>query len=151
MIESRAARTVPGRPGGAGGSGKSTWAAAHYRTVEIVSSDALRAVVGTGPADLTPAPTRSPCSTGSSGPAGRRLTIVVDTLGLDPDRRRSTGDRPRAPDCLRWRSCSTPPPEECRRRNAHVTVPVPAGVLTSSAPRRSDAVRVIPAARAGIR
>ena len=37
---------------GAAGSGKSTWAHQHYRAVEIVSSDALRAVVGSGTADL---------------------------------------------------------------------------------------------------
>ena len=34
------------------GSGKSTWAAARYRRDEIVSSDALRGVVGSGPHDL---------------------------------------------------------------------------------------------------
>lgn len=34
------------------GSGKSTWARQRYRDVEIVSSDALRGVVGSGPADL---------------------------------------------------------------------------------------------------
>ena len=37
---------------GASGSGKSAWAAARYRDVEVVSSDALRAVVGSGTADL---------------------------------------------------------------------------------------------------
>ena len=31
---------------GASGSGKSTWARAHYRSAEIVSSDDLRGVVG---------------------------------------------------------------------------------------------------------
>jgi predicted kinase len=39
---------------GPAGSGKSTWAAARYAAGEIVSSDALRAVVGTGPHDLEP-------------------------------------------------------------------------------------------------
>ena len=33
---------------GASGSGKSAWAAAHYRATEVVSSDRLRAVVGSG-------------------------------------------------------------------------------------------------------
>ncbi len=36
---------------GASGSGKSTWAAERFRAVEIVSSDALRGIVGSGPAD----------------------------------------------------------------------------------------------------
>ena len=37
---------------GASGSGKSTWAAARYRAAEVVSSDALRGVVGSGEHDL---------------------------------------------------------------------------------------------------
>ena len=37
---------------GAAGAGKSHWAAQHYRKVEIVSSDRLRSIVGSGPADL---------------------------------------------------------------------------------------------------
>ena len=37
---------------GASGSGKSTWAAQRYRAEEVVSSDALRGVVGSGPHDL---------------------------------------------------------------------------------------------------
>ena len=37
---------------GASGSGKSTWAEARYRAAEIVSSDALRGVVGSGRHDL---------------------------------------------------------------------------------------------------
>ena len=37
---------------GAAGSGKSTWAANRFRTAEVVSSDALRATVGSGPSDL---------------------------------------------------------------------------------------------------
>jgi alkanesulfonate monooxygenase SsuD/methylene tetrahydromethanopterin reductase-like flavin-dependent oxidoreductase (luciferase family)/predicted kinase len=73
---------------GAAGSGKSTWAAARYLAREIVSSDQLRAVVSSGEHDqdasadafvlldhIVAARTR------------RRLTAVVDTLGLDPDRR----------------------------------------------------------------
>jgi hypothetical protein len=37
---------------GASGSGKSAWAAEHYRPDEVVSSDRLRAVVGSGEHDL---------------------------------------------------------------------------------------------------
>lgn len=37
---------------GASGAGKSTWARARYRGPEIVSSDDLRGVVGSGPNDL---------------------------------------------------------------------------------------------------
>jgi len=37
---------------GASGSGKSAWAAARYRPQEVVSSDQLRGVVGSGADDL---------------------------------------------------------------------------------------------------
>ncbi len=37
---------------GASGAGKSTWATERYRAQEIVSSDQLRAVVGSGEHDL---------------------------------------------------------------------------------------------------
>ena len=37
---------------GASGSGKSTWAAGRYRAEEVVSSDALRGLVGSGAHDL---------------------------------------------------------------------------------------------------
>ena len=37
---------------GASGAGKSTWAADQFRATEIVSSDHLRSIVGTGPHDL---------------------------------------------------------------------------------------------------
>ena len=37
---------------GPSGSGKSVWAAERYRGEEVVSSDALRGVVGSGPHDL---------------------------------------------------------------------------------------------------
>jgi predicted kinase len=37
---------------GPAGSGKSAWAAARYRPQEVVSSDQLRAVVGSGEHDL---------------------------------------------------------------------------------------------------
>ena len=73
---------------GAAGSGKSTWAAEHYRDVEIVSSDALRAVVGSGTADLdATSDAFSLLDQVVAGRLRRGLTVVVDTLGLDPARR----------------------------------------------------------------
>ena len=73
---------------GAAGSGKSTWAAQHYRPAEIVSSDQLRAVVGSGEHDLDASDVAfSLLDQIVAARAGRRLTTVVDTLGLSPDRR----------------------------------------------------------------
>ena len=73
---------------GASGSGKSTWAAQHYRAQEVVSSDALRGVVGSGPHDLDASGDAfALLETVVSARLGRRLTTVVDTLGFDVARR----------------------------------------------------------------
>ena len=73
---------------GASGSGKSTWAARHYRDVEIVSSDALRGIVGSGPHDLdASAEAFALLDQIVAGRLRRGLTTVIDTLGLDPERR----------------------------------------------------------------
>ncbi|HNQ05862.1 MAG TPA: ATP-binding protein [Tetrasphaera sp.] len=73
---------------GAAGSGKSTWAAAHYRASEIVASDALRAVVGTGSADLdASADAFAALDLIVAARLRRGLTTVIDTLGLDDARR----------------------------------------------------------------
>src|SRR3954469_17677449 len=73
---------------GASGSGKTRWGSAHYRAAEIVSSDALREVVGSGPADLdASADSFALLDRIVAARAGRRLTVVVDTLGLDRVRR----------------------------------------------------------------
>ncbi|MFB9407479.1 LLM class flavin-dependent oxidoreductase [Dactylosporangium matsuzakiense] len=117
---------------GPGAAGKSTWAAAHFRSDRVVSSDALRALAGAGEDDIA-----------ASGDAfeilelvverrvRRGLTTVVDTLGLDAARRR------------RWiglaRECGMPcvavafdtPAAQCRARNrARTGKRIPADVLT---------------------
>jgi alkanesulfonate monooxygenase SsuD/methylene tetrahydromethanopterin reductase-like flavin-dependent oxidoreductase (luciferase family)/predicted kinase len=115
---------------GAAGSGKSTWAAARYRDAEVVSSDALRAVVGSGTADLDASEDAFRLLDQIvAGRARRGLTVVVDTLGLDPERRAS------------WAALAHPsglplvavvfdtPPALCRARNAARDRPVPAAVL----------------------
>jgi Predicted kinase len=48
---------------GASGSGKSAWAAEHYRPDEVVSSDRLRALAGAASTTSMRRPTLSPCST----------------------------------------------------------------------------------------
>jgi len=73
---------------GAAGSGKSTWAAQHYLPAEIVSSDRLRGVVGSGEHDLDASDEAfSLLDQIVAARTRRRLTTVVDTLGLSPDRR----------------------------------------------------------------
>jgi F420-dependent oxidoreductase-like protein len=116
---------------GPGASGKSSWAAAHFPGDSIVSSDRLRALAGSGEHDMA-----------ASSDAfelleqvvrmriGRRLTTVIDTLGLNPDRR------------LAWRDLAAgyglpcvvvafdTPAEECRARNRVREDQIPAAVLT---------------------
>jgi hypothetical protein len=73
---------------GASGSGKSTWAHTHFRAEQIVSSDALRAIVGESEADLSATEDAfALLETIVAHRTRRHLTTVVDTLGLDPARR----------------------------------------------------------------
>ncbi|HEY3560734.1 MAG TPA: LLM class flavin-dependent oxidoreductase [Kribbella sp.] len=118
---------------GPGASGKSTWAAEHFAPEQIVSSDRLRALVGAGEDDIA-------ASTDAFAllevvvqqRIGRRLTTVVDTLGLDKDKR------------VRWLQLARDagmacvavgfdtPADECRRRNRERTAKrIPADVLTT--------------------
>ncbi len=117
---------------GAAGSGKSTWAAARYARSEIVSTDALRAAVGTGPADLD-------ASTDAFAVADlviaarlrRGLTTVIDTLGLEPVRRRDYLDRAHAAALPAVLVILDTPVRLCRSRNAERDRPVPAEALTA--------------------
>ena len=73
---------------GAAGSGKSTWAGEQFRSTEVVSSDALRAAVGSGPADLdATVDAFALLDQIVAARSKRSLTTVIDTLGLDPARR----------------------------------------------------------------
>ena len=130
---------------GPSGSGKTTWAAARFRRAEVVSSDALRAVVGSGPHDLDATDDAfSLLEQVVAARIGRGLTTVVDTLGHDRDRR------------LRWlglaRDAGLPavavvldtPDAECRRRNAARDVPVPAPALAGQLKRHREVVAGLP-------
>jgi F420-dependent oxidoreductase-like protein len=73
---------------GASGSGKTTWADVHFRPEQIVSSDRLRAIVGGSTEDL--AASKDAFALLEEIVAirlGRKLTTVVDTLGMDAERR----------------------------------------------------------------
>ena len=74
---------------GPSGSGKSVWAAERYRADEVVSSDRLRALVGSGEHDLEASTDAFALLDQIVAARLRRgLTAVVDTLGLDSARRR---------------------------------------------------------------
>ncbi|HRD61181.1 MAG TPA: LLM class flavin-dependent oxidoreductase, partial [Nocardioides sp.] len=121
---------------GPSGSGKSTWAASRYRREEIVSSDALRGVVGSGPHDLdASADAFGLLEQIVAARTGRGLSTVVDTLGSDDERRRSWLSRARATGLPAVLVVLDTPDAECRRRNAARDRPVPAPVLSAQLER----------------
>ena len=73
---------------GPSGSGKSGWAAARYRPSEVVSSDQLRGIVGSGESDLdASADAFALLDQIVRARLRRGLTTVVDSLGFDAQRR----------------------------------------------------------------
>jgi alkanesulfonate monooxygenase SsuD/methylene tetrahydromethanopterin reductase-like flavin-dependent oxidoreductase (luciferase family) len=73
----------------------------------------------------------------------RGLTTVVDTLGLDPVRRRAQLDQARQAGLPAVAVLFDTEPAVCRRRNAERDRSVPAAVLDSQLRRMPDAVREI--------
>jgi len=115
---------------GASGSGKSAWAAARYRPEEVVSSDQLRGVVGSGVHDLDASEDAfALLDQIVAGRVKRGLTTVVDTLGLDPVRRRAQLDLARRAGLPAVAVLFDTDPAVCRRRNAERDRSVPAAVL----------------------
>ncbi|MCW2780795.1 MAG: hypothetical protein JWR35_1244 [Marmoricola sp.] len=126
---------------GASGSGKSTWAAARYRTQEIVSSDDLRGIVGSGRHDLdASADAFRLVEQIVAARVARGLATVVDTLGLEPERRRSWLAVARAAGLPAVAVVFDTPTELCKSRNAERDRPVPAGVLTGQLKRTREVV-----------
>jgi len=116
---------------GPGASGKSTWAAEHFAADQVVGSDQLRALVGAGEDDI-----------GASTDAfdlldriverrlARRLTTVIDTLGMDAARRARWRDLAAANDLPCVTVAFDTPAAECRERNRNRVKRIPADVLT---------------------
>lgn len=130
---------------GPSGAGKSTWAEARYRRDEIVSSDVLRGVVGSGPHDLD-------ATTDAfdllerivEGRLSRQLTTVVDTLGTDDARRQRwlmLAHQAKLPTVV---VAFDTPDAECRRRNALRDRPVPAPALAAQLTRHRNLLEGLP-------
>ena len=121
---------------GPSGSGKSTWAEDRYRRDEVVSSDALRGVVGSGPHDLdATADAFDLLERVVTARTGRGLTTVIDTLGTDEDRRRRWLARAREVGLPAVVVVMDTPDAECRRRNSARDRPVPAPTLAGQLKR----------------
>ena len=115
---------------GASGAGKSTWAVERYLAREIVSSDLLRAVVGSGEHDLDASVDAfAVLDQIVAARTRRRLTTVVDTLGLDAERRLGWLALARRSGLPAVAVLFETAPALCRGRNRERDRPVPAAVL----------------------
>jgi F420-dependent oxidoreductase-like protein len=113
-------------------SGKSTWAARHFPDHQVVSSDALRAIVGSGEHDQRASKDAfDVLDLVIERRLRRRLTTVVDTLGSDAKRRRrwvTAADRAGAPSVAVVFDVD---PAVCRARNRRRDRPIPSRTMSS--------------------
>jgi alkanesulfonate monooxygenase SsuD/methylene tetrahydromethanopterin reductase-like flavin-dependent oxidoreductase (luciferase family)/predicted kinase len=124
---------------GASGAGKSAWATARFARREIVSSDELRTIVGSGENDLSATDDAfALLDTIVAARSRRRLTTVVDTLGLDRARRRGYLTVARQAGLPAVAVIFATDAAECRRRNRGRDRPVPAAALSAQLRRMSD-------------
>ncbi len=115
---------------GPGAAGKSTWAAANFAPDQIVSSDRLRAVIGAGEDDITAsADALALLDTIVRARVGRRLTTVIDTLGLDAARRAGWRALAAAHDLPCVAVAFDTPAAACRERNRARDKRIPVDVL----------------------
>ncbi len=113
-------------------SGKSTWAAEQFPPGQVVSSDDLRAVVGTGPHDQRASKDAFDLLDVVVDRRLRRgLITVVDSLGTDAKRRRRWVAAAEAAGAPAVAVVFDVDPATCRARNRGRERPVPAQVLTS--------------------
>lgn len=117
---------------GPGASGKSTWAALHFPPDTVISSDRLRALVGSGEDDIAASTDAfSVLDQVIRMRLARRLTTVIDTLGLDTERRMSWLALARQHDLACVAVAFDTPAAECRERNRNRVKRIPSEVLTA--------------------
>lgn len=113
-------------------SSKSTWAAAHFPASAIVSSDALRGVVGAGADDIAASDDAfALLDEIVRRRVARSLTTEIDTTGMDPKRRafwRALAGAQGMP-CVAV--AVDAPASTCRARNRARHRPIPAAVLSA--------------------
>ncbi len=103
---------------GASGSGKSTWASATFDGRSVVSSDALRALVGEDERDQRASTVAFELLDRAIDERLRRtLTTVIDTVGHDLDRRRGWIDAARAAGLPVYAVVFEVPAAVCKARN----------------------------------
>jgi len=117
---------------GPAASGKTTWAERWFTSDQVVSSDRLRALVGEGEHDLTASKDAfALLDTVLAHRMRRRLTTVVDTLGLDPALRSRFRDLAADANLPCFAIAFDVPAAELRARNKARAAPVPAAALSA--------------------
>lgn len=116
---------------GPSAAGKSTWAREHFRDVEIVSSDHLRSIVGSGPADLEASPIAFDILERiASARLEAGMLTVIDTLGFDDALRHRLSAIAGRSGLPTVAVVFDTPDEVCRERNRTRDRSVPAKVLS---------------------
>jgi F420-dependent oxidoreductase-like protein len=117
---------------GPSGAGKSDWARRHFRDEQIVSSDDLRALVGEGPHDQRAGTDAfDVLDLVLERRLRRGLLTVIDSLGLDTQRRRGWIAAARRHGMACHAVAFDTPAKQCRARNRQRERPVPPKVLTA--------------------
>ncbi|MCI0543751.1 MAG: TIGR03560 family F420-dependent LLM class oxidoreductase [Actinobacteria bacterium] len=115
---------------GASGAGKTTWAREYFRPGEVVSSDALRAMVGAGEDDQTASTAAFDILERIVAERLRRgLTTVIDTTGLDAEDRVRWATMAHEAGIPAYAVVFDTPAAVCETRNRTATHPVPVSVL----------------------
>jgi F420-dependent oxidoreductase-like protein len=115
---------------GATAAGKSDWAATWFHPDQVVSSDRLRAVVGTGERDVRASRDAfEVLDLIVAKRMARGLLTVVDTTGLEPARRAAWLEIAARHGVPAHAVVHDPPAAEVRRRNRERVSPVPAKVV----------------------
>ncbi|HEY8092336.1 MAG TPA: TIGR03560 family F420-dependent LLM class oxidoreductase [Acidimicrobiales bacterium] len=117
---------------GPAASGKTTWAERWFTPDQVVSSDRLRALVGESEHDLAASKDAfALLDTVLQHRMRRRLTTVVDTLGLDPVLRARCRDLAARAAMPCFAIAFDVPAAEVRARNKARATPVPGAVLAA--------------------
>lgn len=115
---------------GPSGSGKSTWAAGTFQESQIVSSDRIRGMVGAGEDDQQAGTAAfSILEQVVSERMRRGLTTVIDTLGMDADKRRRWVGIAHEAGIPAYAVLFDTPAVEIRARNSARARPIPKTVL----------------------
>jgi len=125
---------------GPSGAGKSQWAQEYFQPEQILSSDGLRAQVGLSRHDQRAGTDAfDVLDLILERRLSRRLLTVVDTLGLERDRRGAYIEAGRRHGIPCHAVVFDTPAEVCRARNRVRAHPVPAKVLTAQVAARDQA------------